>query len=183
MKWTLKQIQEYRGEPLYFDGTINREQSLVKRDREILAVSDIKASGFLIYENRAVLANFQIDYTITLPSSRSLEPVEVHLSVPINETYVEDASSSAESSSEVVLPIEDDEVDLVPAIEDAILLNIPSQVLTEEEAATNKMPSGSDWVVVSEEDYQQKKTTEKEESVDPRLAKLKALLEDEENEE
>lgn len=185
MKWTLKQIQEHRGEPLYFDQTVNRESSLMKRDREILAVSDIHAAGFLLYENHAVLANFQIDYTITLPSSRSLTPVDVRISVPINETYVEMeiGSAQADDLSEVVIPIEDGEVDLIEAIEDTILLNIPSQILTEEEMESNEMPTGNDWVLVSEEEYQQKRTQEKEGKIDPRLAKLKALLEDEEDKE
>ena len=185
MKWTLKKIQEHRGEPLYFDQTVNRESSLMKRDREILAVSDIHAAGFLLYENHAVLANFQIDYTITLPSSRSLTPVDVRISVPINETYVEMeiGSAQADDLSEVVIPIEDGEVDLIEAIEDTILLNIPSQILTEEEMKSNEMPTGNDWVLVSEEEYQQKRTQEKEGKIDPRLAKLKALLEDEEDKE
>lgn len=184
MKWTLKEIQEHRGEPLQFDETVNCEASLMKRDREILAVSDIKATGFLLYENRSVLANFQIDYTITLPSSRSLEPVELKVTVPIFETYVEDESSFdvSEESVDVIIPIENNEVDLTPAIEDMILLNIPVQVFTEEELSSEEMPKGANWSVVSEDDYQQKRAQEKEGQVDPRLADLKALLEDEENE-
>lgn len=184
MKWTLKEIQEHRGEPLQFDETVNCEASLMKRDREILAVSDIKATGFLLYENRSVLANFQIDYTITLPSSRSLEPVELKVTVPIFETYVEDESSfdASEESVDVIIPIENNEVDLTPAIEDMILLNIPVQVFTEEELSSEEMPKGANWSVVSEDDYQQKRAQEKEDQVDPRLADLKALLEDEENE-
>ena len=184
MKWTLKEIQEHRGEPLQFDETVNCEASLMKRDREILAVSDIKATGFLLYENRSVLANFQIDYTITLPSSRSLEPVEVSMSVPIFETYVEDEESyeTSEELNDIVIPIENNEVNLIPAIEDMILLNIPVQIFTEEELSSSELPQGADWSVVSEDDYQQKRAKQKEEQVDPRLAELKALLEDEEKE-
>lgn len=185
MKWTLKEIQEHRGEPLHFTEIVNREESLMKRDREILAVSDIKATGFLLYENRSVLANFQIDYTITLPSSRSLEPVEVSMSVPIFETYVEDEESyeTSEELNDIVIPIENNEVNLIPAIEDMILLNIPVQIFTEEELSSSELPQGADWSVVSEDDYQQKRAKQKEEQVDPRLAELKALLEDEEKEE
>lgn len=184
MKWTLKEIQEHQGEPVYFSQTVNREASLMERDSEILAVSDIKATGFLLYDNRAVLANFQIDLTITLPSSRSLEPVEVPLSIPVSEVYVEDEESyeGSDVPSEVVFQIEGNELDLIPAVEDAVLLNIPVQVLTEEERSTDKMPSGNDWSVISEEDYLRQRTKEKEENVDPRLAQLKNLLKDEEKE-
>lgn len=185
MKWTLKEIQEHHGEPLHFSETINREKSLMERDSEILAVSDIKANGFLLYEDHAVLANFQIDLMITLPSSRSLEPVEIKLNVPITEFYVEDEEKylGFDDPAEVIIPIEGRELDLIPAIEDAILLHLPNQVLTEEERTSNVMPTGNNWVVVSEENYQQQKAKEKEEHIDPRFAQLKGLLVDEENEE
>lgn len=185
MKWTLKEIQEHRDEPIYFSATINREKSLMERDSEILAVSDIKANGFLLYEDHSILANFQIDLTITLPSSRSLEPVEYPMNVSISEVYVEDEEDYAglEDSDQVVFPIKGHELDLVPAIEDAILLHIPSQVFTEKEKSSNRMPTGNDWTVISEEEYQRKIAKEKEELVDPRLAKLKDFLNDEEEHE
>lgn len=183
MKWTLKEIQEHRGEPVYFNEIVNREAALMDRDKEILAVSDIKATGFLLYENHSVLANFQIDYTITLPSSRSLEPVEVTFNVPIFETYVEDEMcfEGSDDPEDVIIPIENGMVDLIPAIEDNILLNIPTQVLSEEELLSNDMPQGSNWTVVTEDDLESQRAKEKEERIDPRLAGLKALLEDEEN--
>ena len=183
MKWTLKEIKEHRDEPVYFSETVNREASLMKRDNEILAVSDIKATGFLLYENQSVLANFQIDYTITLPSSRSLEPIELALTVPIFETYVEDEEDieGFDNPEDVIIPIENGEIDLVPAIEDMILLSIPVQVLTAEEIASGRMPQGESWSVVTEDDYEQQRAKEKEEQGDPRFAGLKALLEDEEN--
>lgn len=185
MKWNVSQVREYRGEPMPIEQTANREEALMERNQELLAVSDIKATGFLIYDNRAILASFNIDYTITLPSSRSLEPVVVACHVPINETYVTDEEilANPEYADEAIFLIENNEVDLTSAIDDAILLNIPSQVLTEEEENSDDMPEGSGWTVISQENYQQKRETEKEESVDPRLASLKALLEDEENEE
>ncbi len=185
MKWNVSQVREYRGEPMPIEQTANREEALMERNQELLAVSDIKATGFLIYDNRAILASFNIDYTITLPSSRSLEPVVVACHVPINETYVTDEEilANPEYADEAIFLIENNEVDLTSAIDDAILLNIPSQVLTEEEENSDDMPEGSGWTVISQENYQQKREIEKEESVDPRLASLKALLEDEENEE
>ena len=183
MKWTLKEIQEHRGEPVYFTEIINRETALMDRDKEILAVSDIKATGFLFYENRSVLANFQIDYTVTLPSSRSLEPVEVTFNVPIFEMYVEDETTYEGSNDpeDVIIPIADGKLDLVPAIEDTILLNIPAQVLSAEELLSNDMPQGDNWSVVTEDDLKKQRAKEKEDQIDPRFAGLKAHLQDEEN--
>jgi len=182
MKWPLKELQEYRGEPYYFAKTVDRESSLMKRNNEIQAVSPIKAEGFLLYENHSVLANFRIDLTITLPSSRSLESVEVPMQIAIEEIYTvyESFYLEQDNPAEVVLPLESDEVDLVPAIEDNILLNLPLQVYTAEELESDQMPSGADWEVLSEESFATKRLEEKADQIDPRLAGLKALLEDEE---
>ena len=65
-------------------------------------------------------------------------------------------------------------------IEDNILLNLPLQVYTPEELESDEMPSGADWEVVSEETFARKRQEEKSDQIDPRLAGLKALLEDEE---
>lgn len=182
MKWPLKELQEHRGEPYYFSRMIDRESSLMQRNNEIKAVSPIKAEGFLLYENHSVLANFRIDLTITLPSSRSLELVEVPLQLAIEEVYTESESLYLEQDNpaEVVLPLEGDEVNLVSAIEDNILLNLPLQVFTPEEMESEDMPSGAEWEVVSEESFARKRQEEKNDQIDPRLAGLKALLEDEE---
>lgn len=182
MKWTLKEIQDHRDEPLHFTETVDLEKSLMKRDKQILAVSEITADGYLLYDNHAVMANFTVDLTITLPSSRSLEPVAVPMNIQVSEVYVEDESSldAAHDIEEIVIPLEGKDLDLIPAVEDAILLNLPIQVLTKEEAEAGVMPSGADWAVMSEDDYRKQKEKEKEEFVDPRFAGLKSLLDDEE---
>ena len=54
---------------------------------------------------------------------------------------------------EILMPLEDAELDLLPAIEDHLLLSIPMQVLTPEEVASGDMPSGDDWEVLAEEDF------------------------------
>ena len=82
---------------------------------------------------------------------------------------------------DVIIPIEDGWVDLVPAIEDNILLNIPTQILSEEERQSSDMPQGSNWSVVTEDGLEKQRAKEKEEQIDPRFAGLKALLQDEEN--
>ena len=108
--------------------------------------------------------------------------MNVPLQLAIEEVYTESESLYLEQDkhAEVVLPLEGDEVNLVPAIEDNILLNLPLQVFTPEEMVSDEMPSGAEWEVVSEESFARKKQDEKTDQIDPRLAGLKALLEDEE---
>lgn len=185
MKISLKQLEAYQGEPRYFDEKLCIEDSLKLRDPEIISVSPASLKGFFLYEGHSVIAQFTCTLDITLPSSRSLEPVVISLEIPIVERYVPETSSSFDDDdfSEIIIPLKDDWIDLQPAVEDHILLNLPLKVLSPEELENDQMPSGKDWEVVSEEQYRSQKQRHKEQSVDPRLAGLKSFFEKDETEE
>ena len=57
-------------------------------------------------------------------------------------------------------------IELLPAVIDAILLEVPLQAT---EATAEDYPSGDGWRVISEEEYEKSRKAE----IDPRLAKLK----------
>ncbi len=80
------------------------------------------------------------------------------------------------------MPLDGDWVDLEPAVEDHILLSIPLQVLSQEELSEDKMPSGNDWEVVTQEALEERRKQQKEQSVDPRLASLQSFFEKDETE-
>jgi uncharacterized protein len=71
-------------------------------------------------------------------------------------------------------------LDLDDSVADNILLEIPMQVLTEAEQESNDLPSGDDWLVISEDDFQHQQESQEQTTIDPRLAKLSALFEEEE---
>lgn len=183
VKISLKKLEDSQGEPFYFEEELPVEEALKKRDDSILAASLAKIKGFLVYQNQTVLAQFTCAVDITLPSSRSLEPVVVPLSIDIVERYVPMTSSFDENdSSEIVIPLESDWIDLQPAVEDHILLSIPLQVLSPEELSEGRMPSGHDWEVVSQEELQLRRNQLKDQSIDPRLATLQSFFEKDETE-
>ena len=78
-------------------------------------------------------------------------------------------------SDEEVLLVEGQTISLDESVADNILLAIPLQILTKEEAESNQMPAGQDWEVISEDDFLQQKETAAP-KIDPRLAKLSELL-------
>ena len=82
-----------------------------------------------------------------------------------------------EELTEIVIPLETDWIDLQPAVEDHILLSIPLQVLSQEELSEDRMPSGNDWEVVTQEALEERRKQQKEQSVDPRLASLQSFFE------
>lgn len=182
MKWSLNELQKYRVEPLNFSETVDLKKSLMKRNKEILDVSPIFLEGILMVRKNEILLHMVVSLNVTLPSARSLEPVLLPLSLEVDEIYVPKNVSNREIVEEeegTVIQLEDDCVDLSEAIEDAVLLNIPIQVFTEEEEEENKMPSGNDWTVISEEDFISEKAEKKANTVDPRFAGLKDLFKNE----
>ena len=98
------------------------------------------------------------------------------MDVPIKERYVyPEYDQKADEFEETTIVLEHDYIDLEEAVIDSLILNLPMRVVGEDELST-ELPSGNDWSVVTEEDYQQQQKKEQAEQVDPRFASLKALL-------
>ena len=183
VKISLKQLESSQGIPVYFDEEMQVEDNLKSRDDTILEVSPALAKGFLVYQNETVIAQFTCAVDITLPSSRSLEPVVVPLSIEIVERYIPKGTSFEEQElTEIVIPLETDWIDLQPAVEDHILLSIPLQVLSPEELSEDRMPSGQDWEVISQDELALRRTVAKEQQIDPRLAALQSFFDSDETE-
>lgn len=181
LKWALNELKKYQDEILTLDGTADLEQSLKDRDGEILASDPVTIKGSLEVDKEGVYyADFLVKTNVTLPSSRSLEPVKVSLSVPFSEIYLAPQSTVSVDSfteGEIVEELSQEVLDLEKPIEDAILSNKPTQVFTEEELKSDEMPSGNDWDVVGEEAHLKqplKKSNDGE--GDPRFAALKDLF-------
>lgn len=181
MKWSLVELEKYQETPLQFNETLDLKNELMNRDKQILDLMPVDVEGFVVVEDEDYILHYTAKTTITLPSSRSLEPVELPMNFSVDEVFMTperyeqlDESTPAED----VLLLEKQQLDLSDSVADNILLEIPMQVLTEEEKQFDTMPSGEDWTVISEEEYNRQKEAETEESVDPRLADLSSLLDD-----
>lgn len=182
MKWSLLELKKYRETPLVFDETLVLKDELMNRDDQILDLAPIQVNG-LVTVGKEYLVHYTVTTTITLPSSRSLEPVEVPLNFTVDEVFMtpeQFQQRDAAISEEEILILESQTLDLNESVADNILLAIPLQVLTEEEQNSDILPSGADWEVLSEEDYQRQKESQANQ-IDPRLAKLSELLNDTED--
>ena len=162
-------IQEIRKNPdgLAFDQAFDLAAELKERNAEILDVKDIQAQGKVQYEEGLYFLDYDLSYTITLDSSRSMEPVDLQEAYLVNEIFADGQRERGQQDlieEDLVLPIEGDEINLAESVADNILLHIPLQVLTAEEAAGAAMPAGRDWQVLSEEDYQKSQEQKKEEN-------------------
>lgn len=182
MKWSLNELQKYQDEPLSLNSTLDLNASLIERFPDlILAVDPVKVTGYLSYQKGDVMVTATVKTKLTVPSSRSLTPVKFSTQFTFTEFYLANAShiERYEDDETVIVLDEDQEIDLDEAVAENIVLEIPMRVLSEEEQQGAPLPTGSGWEVVSEDDYVANET--KHDSVDPRLAKLKKLFPDQDD--
>lgn len=182
MKWTIRQLKEHLDESIMLSSQHQIKEDLLKRNQEIIDVKDVQLEGYFLPSENEIILHGLIKSNLTLPSSRSLVPVEVQLEIPIKERYVyPEYDTNHEDYEETTIVLEKDYIDLDEAIIESILLNIPIKVLHPDEEK-GELPSGNDWSVITEEDYEDQLEAEKSEKIDPRFAALKSLIDNNQEE-
>lgn len=183
MKWTMKQLREKRDELTHFTCQLDLREQLMARNADIIHVDPVQVTGYFVAREHEIFLHCQAQTIVTLPSTRTLAAVPVGMEVPIDERYVyPEADVNAEAYEETTIVLEHDYIDLDLAVIDNLLMNLPMRVVGVEELDA-PLPSGHDWQVITEDDYQQQVSQEKAEQLDPRFASLKALLNEEEADE
>lgn len=182
MKWSLLELNKRRDETIDLDVQLDLKKELQKRDPQILDLSNITVSGILSVEKNDYLLHYLAEYTITLPSSRSLEPVQVPMKLQVDEVFMTEEQFARRDemvAAEEIILLEKGLLDLDESVADNILLAIPLQVLTEAERDSESLPKGNDWEVVTEEEHLARQAAA--ETMDPRLAKLSELFNEEDD--
>lgn len=182
MKWSLMELRKYQEQNIDFSEVLDLKKALLERDSTIIDLSLVKVDGFLRVEANDYLTHYHVETLITVPSTRSLEPVCLPLSFDVDEIFMTPEQFAKRDNlipEEEILLLESQTLNLEESIIDNILLAIPMQVFTEEEKDT--YPVGNDWVVLSEDDYNKQKESAQKNHLDPRLAKLSALFENEDS--
>lgn len=176
MKWTLRKIRDHKEELLHFDVELDVAVKVQAMEPSILHLTPVQVTGYFVAHGQEIFLHCTASTVMTLPSTRSLEPVPVHLQVPIDERYVmPEYDANADEYEETTIVLEHDYIDLELAVIDALLLNLPMRVVGEEEE-TAALPSGKDWAVLTETDYLASLERQSSEAGDPRFANLRALL-------
>lgn len=164
LKWSLPELHKTQNGFFPVNGQADLTNSLKNRKRDLMDASLVDVQGTISIEGKK---RYYVDLTLgvelTLPSSRSLEPVELDLSFPLNEVYLapEVTETDAEDlEEEAVFSLEKDTLDLQKPIEDTILASIPMKVLSEEEQASNELPHGHDWKLRLEDETDSQESDE-----------------------
>ncbi|RLK62934.1 hypothetical protein D3H64_06855 [Atopobacter sp. AH10] len=180
MRWSVRDIQEEQQAGISVDERVDLT-TLLDRDESILAVDTAHVTGHLLPDVHGVIVHLQVEVKVTLPSSRSLKAVEIPVLGTVDERYVEASYLTREmkEGTEVVFPLSSDVLDLKRAVEDAVLLALPLQVLAEDEkTGESPLPSGQGWEVLTEETYR-KRQRDLADVTDPRLKALEQWLDKE----
>lgn len=168
-----------KADGIHFEKNLDVTEHLKARNPEILDLTPIFVRGSVRFEAGFYFLDYDMSYTITLPSSRSLEPVEKAETVSVSEIFVADEALLMDNDvtdKDLVLIAEDEVIRLDDSIADNILLAIPLKILTPEEEANPTLLSGKDWTVLTENDFQ-KSQREKKTASHP-FAQLQALFDD-----
>lgn len=163
---------------IHLEQNVEMRSEFLKRSQKLLyQIDNVKLDGNLFYNEPYVTGEFTVTADLIVPSSRSLAPVKLHEQFQFCENYTQ-KDVSKEELDETKIPIvkvENDLIDLQTAIEDNILLHIPTTILTKQEKEKEIYPHGNGWSVVSEEEYKRNKSKQ----VNPAFAKLKDLFKQE----
>ncbi|MGM0844487.1 MAG: YceD family protein [Bacillota bacterium] len=179
MKWSIIQLQKYRDKGMPLDETVDASE-VKALDPQIRDVSPIHVTGRADISSDKVTFHLHIEGQLVLPCSRTLEDVYFPVDINTVETYLLKANEHDQYEEEEVHRIQGEVIDLMPAINELLVLEIPMQVFSEKAKDDENLPSGKNWEVITEEQAIQAEE-EEEKKVDPRLAGLAKLLEQDKN--
>jgi uncharacterized protein len=170
LKWTVPELLKARNEGLMIDETLSL-QDLSNRDDEVRRVSPVHVSGYAEISRTKATFYITVKGEMVLPCSVTLEDVPFPFHFNMSETFLWEASpgDDGDEDEEEIHDVKDQTIDLIPYIEEAILVEKPIRVISEK-AKNIPRPQGEGWEFLSEGNRKQQ--------IDPRLAKLKDLLDD-----
>lgn len=177
LKYSFSQIKNDRNPLVEVDEDVELSPEFFERSKELLTdAKNVHVKGQFFYDEPFVTGNFTVTGDVVVPSTRSLKPVSMHEEFNFTENYSEVKPTQEQlEDEETIIQIKDDKIDLQTAIEDNLLLNLPSVVLTEDEEKGN-YPEGQGWKVISEQEHED----ENKNKVNPAFASLKHMF-DEDN--
>jgi uncharacterized protein len=182
MKWSLNELNKKKR--IEFDERLDLNATLTQRSPEILDISDVQVVGEISYDDGLYVLTYRAFYELTLPSSRSLKPVIVPMELAVAEVFAPQEYAAGQDQDDLdasmILYLDKDLIDLDESVADNILLEIPLQVFAEDETDDAELPSGSNWKVMSEADYEAEKAkAESEDTSKNPFSQLSGLFDNE----
>lgn len=174
LQYSFEQLHEQTDVLKAVDEDVTVTEAFKQRSRHLINdARDVHVKGQFFADREYVTGSFQVTAVVEAPSTRSLAPVVLHQDFNFTETYCDHQPTAEELENDPDLIVaEDGMIDLQTAVEDNLLLSLPSTILTPAEAKEGVFPHGQGWEVVSE----QKAAESKKDKPNPAFAKLKGMF-------
>ncbi|MCA0969384.1 YceD family protein [Halobacillus litoralis] len=173
MKFPLQKLKQAGDEPLVFEDDVDIRE-LETMNNDIRRIEPVHVEGQATTRGNDITITFSIEGEMILPCARTLVDVPYPFHIDAVEVFNMSPYHTEEDDSEVH-PVNGEVLDLAPYIRENVQLEIPTRVFSNDNDAHETAPQeGKGWQVVTEEPEEKK--------VDPRMAKLQSLLNEEENE-
>ena len=160
---TRKELESLEGKPYEVDEAISFEPERFLNHSRLRDIKDAHITGTIVPLHGSTYFEFSWTLTATMvcPCAITNDDVDVPLSTSDEELISFDAVDDQQ-----VLVLDNDVFDLTMYTLERILLDVPLSVVKPGEI---KYPSGVGWRIVPESEYE----ATKDQTIDPRLAKLK----------
>lgn len=169
MKFSVQQIKATSHEgPISFEETIDVSELVDLKNNDIRQIDPVRVEGICTVEKNEVVFSFTMKGKMILPCARTLVDVSYPFQFRATEIFTT-VLSKADEEEEIHF-IADDVIDLRPFILEAIVLQMPYRVFSDEKM----IEEGEGWSFFTEDEMAKKDA----ERIDPRLAKLQKLLDD-----
>lgn len=168
VKWTLSDLVRERAVNVEFDEDVDIDASSFDQSSLINDVKDVHISGrgILDESDNRFYVKLNVTGIMLVPDAVTGEEIEFPFDTETDEVYAFD-----ETSDDGVRVVTNEVIDLLPAVIDNIMLEVPIQVTN---ASSEDYPHGDGWQVYTEEEYEKSQG----QRIDPRLAKLKEFKEE-----
>lgn len=158
LNWSYETLLRKNKQGTKFSEILDLTEVLAERTKNMIQrAHGLEVTGELRVVRGYLRVKAHVKGEIVVPSTRSLTPVTLPLDFKIDEAYTsEEPSPDVEEVllEEELLVLDNDQVDIQKAVEDHVILQVPTQVLTEAERLEKQMPSGNEWEVMTEEAYE-----------------------------
>lgn len=164
LKWSKRELLNLQGKRLAIDEQIVFADDVFKQNLRLRNLQKVHVTGDLYYDHHSdfVTCELQISGTMVLPCAITNEDVDYPFDLQVEESFAFHKVDEGEDVHET----KGDTLELMPIIFQHIMLEIPLKVVKPD---LKEYPKGKGWEVMSEADFEKQKNDE----VDPRLAKLK----------
>lgn len=173
LKFLLSQIRkEAHNTLMHFDHQVDVSELKVLNE-DIREAKDARVYGYCSLDGNEIIFSLNIVGEVILPCYRTLVDVPYNFHVKATEIFSTSMYYGEEEEEFDIHFLEGEAVDLHPLIFENILLELPYRVVTDDQSVLDKaLLEGEGWSFSEDEELK-----EPEEKIDPRMKKLKQLLE------